>query len=314
MKLSYRSLGGVVVLTLIVFSQMDGVEVEARRGAFLSTGGTFRVALSSNRGGNTEEDRLGETRGMEPEKEKKGKELTQKADEANKELLSFLDANGGGNGGQSGGPRGYESNGKDLADELDKALVKNFKEKSKLKELWLRALGGMPDMKVKKVTHEPMTSPQRGKKKDFIRLHVEGPPMMGKEGPPCTLAFGFSMNTCQSCCCPKGLVLAEMASDDLTTYVNEGGSELGEGIGQGPQSRMPVCPQWLAEAARIGNSFANTVINVKSKDKITKCQETILMGENCDPPSGLCSASGRGAGGNSELALDEAKLVHLNEE
>merc|ERR1711871_1043805 len=71
------------------------VTVEARRGAFLSTSGSFKMAKSSNRGGNTEEDEayLGESmnKGDECIKSEKTNELVQKLEAANKALSDHLD-------------------------------------------------------------------------------------------------------------------------------------------------------------------------------------------------------------------------------
>merc|ERR1711998_161333 len=69
--------------------------VEARRGAFLSTSGSFKMAKTSNRGGNTEEDEayLGESmdKGDECIKSEKTNELVQKLETANKALSDHLD-------------------------------------------------------------------------------------------------------------------------------------------------------------------------------------------------------------------------------
>merc|ERR1711990_609539 len=71
------------------------VMVEARRGAFLSTSGSFKMAKTSNRGGNTEEDEtyLGESMDKADEciKSEKTNELVQKLETANKALSDHLD-------------------------------------------------------------------------------------------------------------------------------------------------------------------------------------------------------------------------------
>merc|ERR1711934_1255417 len=69
--------------------------MEARRGAFLSTSGSFKMAKTSNRGGNTEEDEayLGESMDKADEciKSEKTNELVQKLETANKALSDHLD-------------------------------------------------------------------------------------------------------------------------------------------------------------------------------------------------------------------------------
>merc|ERR1712216_377179 len=70
------------------------VMVEARRGAFLSTSGSFKMAKTSNRGGNTEEEAyLGESMDKADEciKSEKTNELVQKLETANKALSDHLD-------------------------------------------------------------------------------------------------------------------------------------------------------------------------------------------------------------------------------